>query len=188
MEITPNEAQESLNAIRTIMKKTKRMIASSGAYKFLFLWGIIWVIGFASSQFVQGALAGYIWAGLDVIGGGISAFIGIRLGRTVRTESGPSGIRIGTFWWMLMAFCGLAILILWPIDWKQVAMVIILFVMTGWIAMGLLLSLSSVKPGLAIVALALIGYFLLPNWFFLWMAVLGGGGMIALGFYIRNRW
>jgi len=54
--------------------------------------------------------------------------------------------------------------------------------------MSLLLSFTSVWWGLAITALALIGYFLLPGIFYLWMAVLGGGGMIALGLYIRNRW
>ncbi len=42
--------------------------------------------------------------------------------------------------------------------------------------------------GLVITALALIGYFFLPDIFYLWMAFLGGGGMIALGVYIRNRW
>jgi hypothetical protein len=67
-------------------------------------------------------------------------------------------------------------------------MFIILFVMIGWLAMGLLLSFASIWPGLLITALALIGYFLLPNIFYLWMAILGGGGMIVLGLYIRSRW
>jgi hypothetical protein len=67
-------------------------------------------------------------------------------------------------------------------------MYIILFVMVGWIAMGLLLSFGSIWPGVTITALALTGYFLLPGVFYLWMAILGGGGMIALGLYIRSRW
>jgi len=54
--------------------------------------------------------------------------------------------------------------------------------------MSLLLSFASVWWGLIITALALIGYFWLADFFYLWMAALGGGGMIALGFYIRNRW
>jgi len=58
----------------------------------------------------------------------------------------------------------------------------------GWVAMGLLLSFVSVWWGLALTVLALIGYFLLPDIFYLWMAILGGGGMIALGLYIRLRW
>ncbi|HCS39409.1 MAG TPA: hypothetical protein DIW44_07490 [Anaerolineaceae bacterium] len=188
MDINPNEAQESLQAIQHIMIKTKRMIASSGAYKFLFLWGVIWLVGFLATQFIQGAAAGYIWLGLDTIGGFSSAFIGIRMGRTVRNESNPSGIRIGAFWWSLMAICGLTILVVWPIDWKQFSMMIILFVMTGWIATGLLFKAVSVWLGIGIIALAFVGYYLLPNYFFLWMSILGGGGMIAAGFYVRSRW
>lgn len=68
------------------------------------------------------------------------------------------------------------------------AMFIILFVMVGWMAMGLLFSFASIRWGLTITALALIGYFFLSDIFYLWMAILGGGGMIALGLHIRNRW
>jgi hypothetical protein len=67
-------------------------------------------------------------------------------------------------------------------------MLITLFVTLGWIAMGLLLSFGSARGGLALVAMALTGYFLLPSIFYLWMAFLGGGGMIVLGIYVRNRW
>lgn len=188
MNINLNEAQESLQAIQHIMKKTKHMISSSGAYKFLFLWGAIWLVGFLSSQFIHTIMIGYIWAGLDVIGGFLSAFIGIRMSRVVHNESNPSGIRIGAFWWALMALCALCILVVWPIDWKQLSMLIILFVMAGWIAMALLFKAVSVWLGIAVIALAFIGYYLLPDFFFLWMAILGGGGMIAAGFYVRSRW
>lgn len=188
MNINPNEAQESLQAIQQMMKRTKHMISSSGAYKFLFLWGAIWLVGFLSAQFIQGATAGYIWAGLDVIGGFLSAFIGIRLSRVVHNEKSPSGIRIGAFWWSLMLLCALSILVVWPIDWKQLSMLIILFVMAGWIAMALLFKAVSVWLGIAVIVLAFIGYYLLPDFFFLWMSILGGGGMIAAGFYVRSRW
>ena len=66
-------------------------------------------------------------------------------------------------------------------------MIITLFVMIGWMAIGLLLSFASIKWGVAITAMALISYFLLPGYFYLLMAILGGGGMIALGLYIRSR-
>jgi len=188
MDINPNEAQESLQAIQQMMKKTKRLISSSGAYKFLFLWGAIWLVGFLSSQFIHTIMLGYIWAGLNVIGGVASVFIGIRLSSAVHNESNPSGIRIGAFWWALMALCALSILVVWPIDWKQLSMLIILFVMAGWITMALLFKAVSVWLGIAVITLAFIGYYLLPDFFFLWMSILGGGGMIAAGFYIRSRW
>ena len=67
-------------------------------------------------------------------------------------------------------------------------MFVILFIMLGQLAMGLLFSFSSVWWALPVTALALAGYFLMPDIFYLWVAILGGGGMIALGLYIRSRW
>ena len=171
------------------MQKTRRAISSSGAYGFLVVWGIVWLLGFLGSQFLPYQTAGYIWTGLDILGSLISAILGIRMGKHVRSSSATvSGKRIGIFWFLLFLYVVAAIGVAWPVDGKQLAMFIILFIMVGWVAMGLLLSSASVQMGLGITALALVGYFLLPGIFYLWMAVLGGGGMIAMGLYIRSRW
>lgn len=189
MNITPTEAEEALAAIQAMMQKTRRVISSSGAYNFLILWGIIWLLGFLNSQFLPNKTASYVWMGLDILGGILSAAIGIRLNRGVRTSSpNISGKRIAFFWLLLLLYCVFAVAIAWPVDGKQLAMFIILFVTVGWIAMGLLLSFASAWWGLTLLGLSLIGYFLLPDIFYLWMAFLGGGGMIALGIYVRNRW
>jgi hypothetical protein len=89
---------------------------------------------------------------------------------------------------LLFVYAIATVAVSWPADGKQLAMYIILFVIVGWLAMGLLLSFYAIWPGLVITVLALVSYFLLPDIFYLWMAVLGGGGMIALGLYIRSRW
>jgi hypothetical protein len=189
MNISPDEAQQALATIQAMMKKTRRLISSSGAYIFLIVWGVIWLFGFLGSQFLPQRFAGYTWMGLDILGGILSAIIGIRMGRGVRSSSPiTSGKRVAFFWLLLFAYCCLSIAIAWPADGRQIAMFIIISCMTGWIAMGLLLSFASIWPGLAITALAIIGYFLLPGIFYLWMAILGGGGMISLGLYIRSRW
>jgi hypothetical protein len=189
VNVSPTEAEEALATIQAMMKKTRRAISSSGAYAFLFVWGVVWLLGFLSSQFLSNETAGFTWMVIDILGGVISAILGIRMGRHVRSPSATtSGSRIGIFWFLLFLYAVAAIGVSWPADGKQLAMYIILFVMVGWVAMGLLLSFASVWPGLLITALALIGYFLVPGIFYLWMAILGGGGMIALGLYIRSRW
>lgn len=189
MNITPEEAEEALAAIQLMTQKTRRFISSSGSYIFLILWGIVWLFGFLSSQFLPQEISGYVWIVLDIIGGILSTFIGIRMSRGVRSTSTiTSGRRIGLFWLLLFVFTIATVAVSWPVNYKLITMYIILFVMVGWLAMGLLLSFSSVWAGLIITALALIGYFLLPDFFFLWMAILGGGGMIAFGLYIRSRW
>ena len=189
MNISPSEAEEALAAIQTMMTKTRRAISSSGAYIILIIWGVIWLLGFTGSQFLPSDIGGYTWIALDILGGILSAVVGIRMGRAVRPSSPSiSGKRIGIFWLLLFLYCTAAVAVSWPADGKQMSMYIILFVMVGWLAMGLLLSFASIWPGVVITALALIGYFLLPDIYYLWMAILGGGGMIALGFYIRSRW
>ena len=189
MNVSPTEAEEALAAIQAMMKKTRRAISNSGAYAFLFVWGVVWLLGFLGSQFLSQEISGYNWIILDSLGGILSAVIGIRMGRGVRSSSPvTSGKRIGIFWLLLFLYAAATVAISWPADGRQLAMYIILFVMVGWLAMGLLLSFYAIWPGLILTALALIGYFLLPGIFYLWMAVLGGGGMIALGLYIRYRW
>jgi hypothetical protein len=189
MDLSPREAQEALAVVQNMMDKTRRAISSTGAYLFLIIWGFVWLFGFSANHFLTGEAVGYSWMVLDTLGGALSVVMGIRLGKKFRSASiNKSGKNIGYFWLLLFVYCGILLLVTSPGDMKMGSLIIILFVMIGWIAMGLLLSATSIWWGLAITALALAGYYLLPDIFYLWMAVLGGGGMIALGFYIRSRW
>ncbi len=189
MNVSPDEAEEALAAIQKVMQKTRHSIAKSGAYIFLIVTGAVWLVGFLATQFLTGALVEYIWIGASVVGSALATFIGIRSGPRVRGASMTvSARRAIIFWLLLVLYAVAAIAIARPTDGKQVTMFIVLFIMIGQLSMGLLLSFSSVWWALPITALALAGYFLLPNIFYLWMGILVGGGMIALGLYIRLRW
>lgn len=189
MNISPNEAEEALAVIQRTMQKTRHTFTSSGAYIFLILTGTIWLVGFLSNQFLSGEIVAYIWIGMSLLGSALSILLGTRMSRQVRGSSTTAyGKRIGIFWLFLALYAIAAIAIARPTDGKQLTMLIILFVMVGQLAMGLLLSFSSTWWALPITALALVGYFLLPGIFYLWMAILVGGGMIALALYIRSRW
>jgi hypothetical protein len=119
----------------------------------------------------------------------LGARFAARVGRQVRNPSMNVTTRRAVLFWLFLALYAVAaIAIAQPTDGKQISAFIILFIMFGQLAMGLLISFSSTWWALPITALALIGYFLLPNLFYLWMAILGGGGMIALGLYIHSRW
>ena len=189
MNISPSEAEEALAAIQTIAKKTRQSIASGGTYITLIVTGVVWLVGFMSTQYLQGEIVGYVWTGLSILGIIAGSVLGIRRGKRVRSPAtAPMAKRIGLFW-LLLIFYGLAtIAIARPTDGKQATMLVILFIMLGQMAMGLLFSFSSSWWTLPITILALVGYFLLPDIFYLCMALLGGGGMIALGLYIRYRW
>jgi hypothetical protein len=193
MDISPSEAEEALASIQRMMQRTRHSIGNSGIYLSLIVTGIVWLVGYVCTQFLPSQIVVYIWIGLSIVGGALASVLGIRMGRRVRSPSAAitaaaTAKRIGLLWLLLVFYCIATIAVAWPMDGKQRTMIIILFIMIGQLAMGPLLSFSSVWWALPITALALIGYFLLPGVFYLWMGVLGGGGMIAFGLYIRSRW
>ncbi len=189
MNVSAPEAEETLAAIQLMAQKTRRSIASGGTSITLIVTGIVWLVGFLATQFLSGAIVAYIWVGMSIIGSLVGVLLGSRLGKRLRSTSFNITARRAITFWSLLILYGITIILLArPTDGKQATLFIILFIMIGQLSMGLLISFSSVWWALPVTALALVGYYLLSDIFYLWMAILGGGGMIALGLYIRSRW
>jgi hypothetical protein len=189
MNISPNEAEEALAAIQTMAQKTRHSIASGSVYISLIITGLVWLIGFTATQFLSAPLIIWIWIVTSIVGSVFATFMGIRTAKRVRiTSSAVTGKRIVIFWVLLTLFAAAIIAVAHPTDGKQITLIIILFAMIGQMGMGLLLSFSATWWTVPVAAVALLGYFLAPEWFYLWMGLLGGGVMIVLGVYIRYRW
>ena len=147
------------------------------------------MIGFIGTQFLSGEILVYLWIAISVIGSSLAAILGIRSSKRVNIPTAsPTTKRIALTWVLLMFYCLAAIAVAWPLNGKQLTMFVNLFVLIGWMATGQQLSFSPIWPGLIVIVLLLVGYFLFPGIYYLWMAILGGGGLIALGVYIRTRW
>jgi hypothetical protein len=189
MNVSPTEAEEALADIQTVARKTRHSIFGEPFYVILFITGIAWLIGFTCTQFLPQEIIGYIWTGLSILGSILGTVLGIRRGKRVHSPlTVPIAKRVITSWLLLICYGVATIAIAKPTDGKQTTMLVILFIMLGWLATGLLFSFFLFWWVLPVTALSLIGYFLLPDIFYLWMAILGGGGMIAFGLYIRFRW
>jgi hypothetical protein len=189
MNLSPKEAEEALTAIQSVTQKTRLSIAGGGASISLIITGIVWLIGFTATQFIGPPLVVWIWIGTSAIGSALATFMGIRAGKRVRiASSAVTGKRIAIFWGLLTLFAAAIIAVVRPTDGKQITLLIILLAMIGQMGMGLLLSFSATWWTVPVVAVALIGYFLASDWFYLWMGLLGGGVMVVLGLYIRFRW
>ena len=185
MEVTRDEAQESLAAVQQVMAQTRRAIAGGGAF-YMIIWGVVWFLGFLASQYIHTILLGWIWLALDTAGGFATWWIGRQMDRRVRT---PFGSRLGWFWIALIGYTILWIGIAWPLEPTRAALMVSTTAMFGYVVMGLWLGTAAVAGvGLAVTALALLGFFLLPTYFALWMAFLGGGALIGSGLYISRSW
>ena len=189
MNVSPSEAEEALAAIQTMTQKTRLSIASGSAYISLIITGVVWLIGFTATQFLTAPLIVWIWVATSLVGGSFATFMGIRTGKRVRAASSAlTGKRIAIFWAMLTLFSAAIIAVAHPTDGKQITLLIILLALIGQMGLGLLLSFSATWWTVPVAAVALTGYFLAPDWFYLWMGLLGGGVMIILGVYVRFRW
>ena len=189
MNISPSEAEEALAAIQTVAQKTRRSIASGGAYISLIITGVVWLVGYTATQFLIGPIVAWIWIGVSAVGSVVATFLGMQAGKRVRSASAnETGKRVAVFWVLLVLFGAAGIAVARPADGKQLTMLVILFAMIGQMGMGLLLSFSATWWTVPVVALTLTGYFFFPNIYYLWMALIGGGTMIVLGLYIRFRW
>ena len=120
------------------------------------------------------------------IGGGItSGIMGYRLGSRYRLTGSEHFWKI---WVFFILYIILWIWVAWPLDNKQISVLLTLYVMFGYVLLGIWLEPIITLVGLGVSGLVLIGYFLLPDIFYLWMAFLGSGTLFGSGIYIFKTW
>lgn len=186
MNISREEAQESLAAIEQTRLKTQRGYGYNGYY--MMIWGAVWLIGFLVSQFLQSnaAVVGWTWGGLVLVAWISSAALGINQARYVRSHIGQ---QIGFFFLALFAFALLWFILLVPHNTEQGIMFFVSVIMFGGVVAGILnRNLATVIGSLFATVLAIAGYYLLPGYFYLWEAIFGGLAMLISGLALRLRW
>ncbi len=191
MNVTPEEAQEALAAIQQTTVKTRRGLAYY-AYQQI-LWGLLWLVGFLVSQFVQPAMLNWVWIALPILGVIGSALMGISQGRRMRVTPDSRlafiSSRVGIFFGSLYGFGIVWFVIFQPLNSLQIALFWITLVMFGYIVAGAWLRISLlIGIGVGVTVMSLLGYYLLPGYFYLWSAVFAGGTLLGSGIYILLRW
>jgi len=191
MQVSQEDARESLAAVKSVSDQTRKVVAASYASGLLILWGLIWVVGFASVHFYP-RRAVYIFNTLNVIGFVATVLIFCRWPRKAATKVPASERlfwRICGFWLLLFAYALLWIVLFKPADGMQICTFTCTLAMFGYVVLGLWLgSYFMLWLGLAVTALTFFGHYVLPSYFFLWMSAAGGGALLGTGLYIRVRW
>jgi len=173
------QARDDLKAIRQIMNSARQASGREAGW-FLILWGLIWLIGFCGSQFLRGEVSGWLWTILNTLGGLLSIWLGVRMGRQVGE---PSLLwRIILMWWLALAF--FAALVIWLFDLHELnqhVLVIVLTVALGYMQFGLFTHWSISVIGFVLGALAVAAAAWLPGILSLVMGFAGGGVLIGGG-------
>ncbi len=187
--ISPEEAREALNLIEHTTQHMRRSLAHGGAPYFLLIWGVVWVLGFGATHFLgaNSPTVGLIWMVLDTVGILASFAIGWWISKRMRSPRyGPA---VGLYWAAWVVYGALIVYFAHPQSGNQFSVLVALLVMFGYVTTGILYR-STFLAGLGgiMTGFILVGYLLCPAYFNLWMAVLGGGSLIAAGLYILWTW
>jgi hypothetical protein len=204
MNITQQEARQSLAQIEDALARTRNAIGQGASGGILILWGVIWALGFSADQFAHN-WAQNLWPFLIATGAAGSWIFGARSRPGIQSSIGA---RIGLFWLVLFAYAALWFLLLHsesrpgrpgfhfvalsgldsgPVQ-QQLGAFFATVPMFAYVVGGLWLGRFFIWLGAGVTVLTVAGYFFVPDWFNLWMAVTGGGSLIAAGLYIRRFW
>lgn len=191
MNVSQEEAQESLSKVRDVTILTHRAITSAYANPLLILWGILWIVSYTVAQFYL-TYSFYIFMTMSVIGCiGTAIIFWLLLSKApVRDTSSPGIVwRIALFWISLYVYAIIWLFLFTPFNGRQCNAFLCTIAMFAYVVMGLwFTSCFMVVLGLAVTAATLVGYYFIETYYCLWMAIIGGVAFLGAGLYIRLRW
>lgn len=193
MNISDEEARNSLDQIQAVARRTRKTIAASYDSELLIMWGLIGFTAFILTHFFL-PWVWLIWMGLCGIGTIITLLVGWRqfsLGNPIKPPAAKKiGWRIFWFWSLLFVYIFIWLSILRPSHGIQINAFICTVIMFAYVVTGLWSkSFYMLWLGLVVTGFTLIGFYLIPpSWYCLWMAPTTGGTLFATGLYMRLCW
>jgi hypothetical protein len=177
MTLSPEDAAAALRDIDVAQERSHRLRGYQHGAPHFIIWGILWFVGYGLTDIFGHANA--IWAVLVPIGviAGIAANRGASDGASWRYAA----TALATF-----AFFFATLAVMWPVSARQISAFIPLVVALFYVIGGIWAGLRYVVAGIAVAALTLAGYFLIGAHFLAWMAIVGGGGLILAGLWLRK--
>ena len=193
MDISKQEAQDSLDQIQTVVNHTRKTIAASYDSSLLMMWGLIWILGFLGTHFFF-RWVWPIWVGLSgtgCIATLVFSWSQYRSANPIKTPTAEKiGWRIFWFWSLLFVYIFIWLSILKPRHGIHINAFMCTAIMFAYIVTGLWFKCYyMVWLGIAVTCTTLVGFYLIPTGYYcLWMASTGGGAIFGTGLYIRLYW
>ena len=181
-----NDALKEISDIAALMRGTTTKINKNVGWFFI-VWGIIWGIGFIVTQII-GNDARFVWLGLNLLGIGLSIYIGRRF-FSARSEHMMPGLGrrivlvfIGT------TIFGVMVAMLFGISSAEdITLLIILLSGLCYFIAGIMGSSKNLLLGLILWGAALIGRLAFPAYLPLIVAIVGGGSFLGVGLSFLSR-
>ncbi|WP_316679392.1 hypothetical protein [Ralstonia chuxiongensis] len=159
-------------------RRSANLFSYSQAAPHLILWGVLWIVGYGTSA-VASTWSAPMWAILSLLG---------TLGDFALCRRSPNGygLRFAAIALAILAFFVATFTVFAPVSAQQVGAFIPLVLAAIYVVMGLWSGTRLVIAGIVLGSLTVGGYLFLPNFFFTWMAAIGGGSLLLMGFWLRK--
>ena len=205
MEVTKEDAGVALADISRVSKSAERRVFLKGADAIYMVWGAVWMAGFTLQQFFGGRWVAFgqnrvpaecvVWWPLSLLGI-IATLVVFKRRVAVRVEG---GWRVGALWGVMFAYFYVYAFLVLPLVEEQVlysaaglrrmTAAISIVPMLVYVVMGLWgYGNYMIWLGLGVTAATIVGLLAAPSYFYLWLAIFGGGALFATGLVARRQW
>ncbi|HVU35856.1 MAG TPA: hypothetical protein VHE61_20620 [Opitutaceae bacterium] len=184
-QITPADAAAALAEVETARTAMRRAVRAHRGHYHLWIWGGIWIV-MPLSVTLWGEEAARFFGWICAAGWVASMIVGATQCRQIRSSDAG---RFSAPLVVVLAFGAIYPFVLraQP-DFRHLYAYIGLVFMQWYVIAGLWMDSYLLWLGLAVTVLILVGLFVFPGIFWLWMAVFGGGSLVLTGFYVRHFW
>lgn len=185
--ISTEQAAEALKEAAAAEHRSRAAYSYSQSAPYFFVWGTVWLLGYSAEALVPLAhlsrsWVGWCWTGLSLAG----AAACIVIGRRQAVRNGRPAWRIAVLFLIIWFYFFASFSVLPPHNEQQVGAYIPLLFAAIYAAIGLWLGLRYILVGMFVAIATLGAYFFLRDYFFFWMALVGGGSLVLTGFWLRR--
>jgi len=185
MPLTPNEAADALRDIEQTGRRSGEAFGYRISAPYLVIWGVVWIVGYSGTDLAP-RYSGILWSSLIILATAINLFVGYRVSYHAGMGRKGNGWRYGAlvavFWLFLIA----TYTVFGEAGPRQQGAFVPLAIAAIYAGTGLWTGLRFVVLGGTVAALTLLGFFYVHEHFYLWMAVVGGGGLVLAGLWMRT--
>ena len=183
MGISKTEAASALTDIERTAGRSRELKGYQIAGPILMVWGVVWVLGYAAMGLLPAERWGMVWMPLDTVG--VAATI--LLSRRPRTAGkAGAGWRISVGVLAIMAFFVATYAVFRPTSVEPAIVYPGLVTGLVYTGVGVAYMPRFLWIGVGVFVASLVGYFLFQPWLAFWMAVVGGGGLLLGGLWLRR--
>jgi len=180
--ITSQEASSALREAATTERRSAEALSYGRSAPYLILWGLIWIAGYGGMTVLKGPNVGWLWLILSAVGMGISIWIG----NSYVESRGRAGWRAGLVFVIIAAFTFALFSVMPPTSELQVGAYSPLLLSAIYAIVGLWRGTRYILLGVFLAVVTLGAFFYLKDFFFIWMAVVGGGSLLLTGLWMRH--